>query len=96
MSQLDACPPASLSAVLHAHCRDGELDAALLPAPGGKAKAGKAAPNARGCPLDMYGVAAVACLTQMAVTANNDAMWKPLHHQVRAWVEVGGDQWRRG
>ena len=30
----------------------------------------------------MMGVAAVACLVQMAVTANTDVFWKPLNHRV--------------
>ena len=31
---------------------------------------------------DVFGDAVVAALVQMAVTANSDALWKPLNHQV--------------
>ena len=31
---------------------------------------------------DPFGQAVVAALVQMAVTANNDALWKSLNHQV--------------
>ena len=33
---------------------------------------------------DLFGQAVVAALVQMAVTANNDALWKSLNHQVGA------------
>ena len=33
---------------------------------------------------DAFGDAVVAALVQMAVTANNDALWKSLNHQVFA------------
>lgn len=35
-----------------------------------------------GAHMDTYGRAVVPCLTQMAVTAGNDALWKPLNYQV--------------
>lgn len=32
--------------------------------------------------LDIFGQAVIAAIVQMAVTANKDFLWKPLHHQV--------------
>ena len=34
--------------------------------------------------IDSFGEAVVGALVQMAVTANNDALWKSLNHQVSA------------
>ena len=44
-----------------------------------------AAPAENGSGSDPFGQAVVAALVQMAVTANNDALWKSLNHQVCAW-----------
>lgn len=46
-----------------------------------------AAASADGTGSDPFGQAVVAALVQMAVTANNDALWKTLNHQVCAWQE---------
>ena len=82
VSQLEAPPPSeALTAVLEAQCSDGaELDAYVLTGKFLKTKglAGADRPEA----YDTMGVAAVACLVQMGVTANSDVFWKPLNHRV--------------
>lgn len=45
---------------------------------------GAAASAHDGTGSDPFGQAVVAALVQMAVTANNDALWKSLNHQVCA------------
>jgi U3 small nucleolar RNA-associated protein 10 len=68
VAQLGAEPPAALLPALQEQCADADLD-------------GSVALGAR-TRLDVLGTAAVACLAQLAATANSDALWKPLNHQV--------------
>ena len=44
--------------------------------------AGAAAPHSAVPGTDTFGDAVVSALVQMAISANNDAMWKTLNHQV--------------
>jgi U3 small nucleolar RNA-associated protein 10 len=68
VAQLGEEPPARLLPILQAQCADADLDASV--------KLGSRSG------LDVLGTAAVACITQLAVSANSDALWKPLNHQV--------------
>lgn len=67
VSQLESEPPAAALALMSAHYTDVTLDSSVV--------------FSKHFDFDAYGKAAVACLTQLAVTAGNDAYWKPLNHQ---------------
>ena len=77
--QLELLPPPEVMPVLAAQCSDAELDGYILSAAKKAAAQGGAAVHDA---YDVMGVAAVACLVQMAVTANTDVFWKPLNHRV--------------
>jgi len=66
-----ACEPPSVPAALAvaAQCSAPDLDSSLKPGPK--------------CPRDVYGMASVGVLVQLAVAANSDLHWKPLNRQVR-------------
>lgn len=71
VQQLSMQPPADLAAVLVAQQAAASSSAAQHV---------DAADNPASS--DVFGDAVVAALVQMAVTANNDTLWKPLNHQV--------------
>lgn len=68
VAQLDAEPPEAVLPSLELQCSDKALDASVIPG--------------RHVSLDIAGTAAVACVTQFAVTAGSDVFWKPLNHQL--------------
>ena len=68
VSQLAAQPPPGIAAALAVQ------HAHSVAAPAADTAAGS----------DPFGQAVVAALVQMAVTANNDALWKSLNHQASA------------
>lgn len=81
VAQLEAQPPAGpIAAALRTHGSDPELDSYVSPPASGKGSG--AASEARHEAYDTYGVATVACLVQMGVTANTDVFWKPLNRAV--------------
>lgn len=67
VAQLDAAAPADVLPVLAEQCAAADLEAGLRL--GARTE------------LDALRTAAVACLTQMAITGNSDTLWKPLNHQ---------------
>ena len=88
VAQLEALPPAEVAPTLSAQCSDAGLDGYITSGKR-KGKASAAAAASDGGHLgthpeayDTMGVAAVACLVQMGVTANSDVFWKPLNHRV--------------
>lgn len=84
VSQLEAQPPAGpIATALRTHGSDPELDSYVSPPASGKGSgAASASAEARHEAYDTYGVATVACLVQMGVTANTDVFWKPLNRAV--------------
>ena len=84
VAQLEAQPPAGpIARALRTHGSDPELDSYVSPPASGKRSgAASALAETRHEAYDTYGVATVACLVQMGVTANTDVFWKPLNRAV--------------